>query len=79
MAQVHDSDGRRAEVSRPVLPPGWSPEAARERVTPERAAAMGAKQLKAALLARRVPLAGLAEKGDLVRALLAAVGGETAP
>ena len=70
---------RSLEVSRPVLPPGWSPEAARERVTPERAAAMGAKQLKAELLARRVPLAGLAEKGDLVRALLAAVGGETAP
>ena len=42
------------------------------KVTPERAAAMSVKELKAALASRGVALAGLAEKAELVAALLAA-------
>ena len=61
---------RSIEVSRPVLPPGWTREAASTPLTAARAAAMNVAQLKAELLARRISIAGLAEKGDLLRALL---------
>jgi len=50
------------------LPPGAA--AAATALTVEGVAAMGVKELKAALAARGVPLAGLAEKEDLARALL---------
>jgi len=67
---------RSVEVSRPVLPTGWSLEAARTPLTRERVAAMSARELKSELVVRRVRLgAGAAlEKEDLVAALLAAAG-----
>ena len=64
---------RSLEVTKPVLPPGWSSEAARIPMTPERAATLTVVQLKAELMARRISFAGLKEKAEFVAALLGAV------
>jgi 2-polyprenyl-6-methoxyphenol hydroxylase-like FAD-dependent oxidoreductase len=65
---------RSLQVSLPVLPPGWSSDAARTPMTMERAKTLGIPQLKAELLARRVSLVGLSATADLLQALLMATG-----
>jgi 2-polyprenyl-6-methoxyphenol hydroxylase-like FAD-dependent oxidoreductase len=61
---------RSIEVSKPVLPPGWTREDSVKPITPSRVSSMSIMQLKAELLARRIPIAGLAEKSDLISVLL---------
>lgn len=65
---------RSLQVTKPVLPPGWSSEAARTLMTIERAKSLGITELKAELLARRASLVGLNDKALLLEALLMACG-----
>jgi len=74
-AALHRAQGlyqRSLTTSLDVLPRGWTREDAVTPMTIERARSLSVLQLKNELYVRRVSLAGLKEKEDLVQALLTA-------